>query len=499
MSSRFVYAVASFVFGGFGAIGLAPHGIWSATIASLAIAFLVFSRAETVKDAAFYGWLYGIGYFIVALFWIVEPFFVEPEVYGWMAPFALPLMAGGLALFWSAAFGLAFVSSYRSGYRSGASLVVTWGLAEFVRAYVFTGFPWAAPAQIWVGSGPDLLLSVIGPHGLGMITLLAGYSVYALVSSLEPWRLRVSTPLMAALIIGLGFIFEYNLPDVTFSEFTVRIVQPNAPQDEKWDPEKAPIFFARQLRATRAGPERPDLVVWPETSLLRVLNRADEALGQIVGAAQGSQILLGVNRRDRDAYYNSLIVVDPSGQIIATYDKHHLVPFGEYLPFSRWLRSSGIRALAEWSDGGYAPGPHPHLISLGEIGKALPLICYEAIFPQHARVRGERPDMLVQITNDAWFGTYSGPYQHLAQARMRAIEQGLPMIRSANTGVSAMIDPYGRIVGNIEMGQDGFIDSALPVPIKPTIYSHTGDWPVLLLLLALSIGTVMRKQRNSLL
>jgi apolipoprotein N-acyltransferase len=265
----------------------------------------------------------------------------------------------------------------------------------------------------------------------------------------------------------------------------VRVVQPNAPQHEKWDPEKAPVFFWRQVDATAAG-DVPDLVVWPETAIPQLLNYAGDTLEVVTEAARGAPVALGMLREDDGRGHNSLIVLDGQGEISEIYDKHHLVPFGEYMPFPGLFRSLGIRGLAERADMGYAPGPGPEVVRLGGLD-ALALICYEAVFPRNTRVDGARPDLLLQITNDAWFGTSSGPQQHLAQARMRAIEQGLPLVRSANTGISAVIDPRGRIVTSIPLGTHGFVDAGLPMPVPPPLYARTGDWPVAALL---AIGLV---------
>ncbi|MCY4304911.1 MAG: apolipoprotein N-acyltransferase [Aestuariivita sp.] len=484
--------VVSLLSGGFGSLGLAPHGFWLATVFSLALTFFFFSRITTGARAFWLGWVYGSGYFVVALIWIMEPFFVEPEIYGWMAPFALLLTAGGLALFWAAAFRLAFALPYRSAF----VLTLTWGLLELARANLFTGFPWAAHSQIWLGHGPDLLLGWIGPHGLSLLTLWAGYAIYFLFSYSQPLWLRSAPSLFIALSLGYGFIHLWSLPDVEFSDKTVRIVQPNAPQDEKWDVEKAPLFFARQIEATRMGATRPDLIIWPETSLFKTLGNATDLLLQMKQAAMGSIVVFGANRNEENKYYNSLVVLDQNGEISDIYDKHHLVPFGEYLPFSNLFNAFGIRGIAEWIDGGYAAGSGPNLISISHMGTMIPLICYEAIFSRYSMTKGERPEFLLQITNDAWFGTYSGPYQHFAQARMRAIEQGLPMIRSANTGVSAMIDPYGRILAKIDLDQHGFVDVGLPKANHPTLYSRTGDWPIVLLYLISILYLIIKQYRT---
>lgn len=471
-------AALAAIAGGVGALGLAPYGIWLATLASLAAAFILFDRAQGPRQAFLTGWIYGTGYFAVSLLWIIEPFFVDPEVHGWMAPFALVLVSAGLALFWGVAFRLA--ASAPPDWRMLA-LVVALSLAELARAYVLTGFPWAGWAQIWVGVGPDRLLAFIGPHGLGFVTLLIAWGLARLVSGHASLPARLAVAAVAATVLGAGMWLGAVAPEVQMREATVRLVQPNARQAEKWDPERIPVFLERKLDYTARAPA-PDLIVWPETSIQTLLAYADPIFEDIATAANGTPVIAGIQRREELRYFNSAILLqgDTPTQI---YDKHHLVPFGEYMPLGDLAARFGIFGFAAQAGQGFSAGPGPRLMDLGPLGQALPLICYEAVFPQFART-AERADVLIQITNDAWFGEHSGPYQHLAQARMRAIEQGLPMIRAANTGISAIIDPLGRITASIPLGKAGYVDAPLPVALPRTLYARTGDWPALALVLA---------------
>ena len=268
---------------------------------------------------------------------------------------------------------------------------------------------------------------------------------------------------------------------------TVRLVQPNAPQQQKWDPAYMPVFFQRQVEYTAAAP-RPDLVVWPEAALPNRLNITGDPLQIIADAAAGAEVVLGLLRPGTEGYYNSLVRLDGTGAVAGIYDKHHLVPFGEYIPYANLFSQIGLSAIANAVPGGMTAGPGPQLMPFGALGTAVPLICYEAVFAQDVAGAPGRGSFLLQITNDAWFGTWSGPYQHLAQARMRAVEQGLPMIRVANTGISAMIDPHGRIIAELPLGEAGYADAPLPAALPPTFYAKTGDFPVFLLTLALVFG-----------
>ncbi|MBO9444254.1 apolipoprotein N-acyltransferase [Ruegeria sp. R14_0] len=466
--------------GAVAAFGLAPFGFWPASVAALILLSPLFLTTETRGRAAWLGWAFATGYFAHALSWIVEPFFVDVQRHGWMAPFALTFMAGGLALFWAVAFWIARRPNGRP-VTQAVFLAISISLLEFARGYVLTGFPWAGIAQLWVDTPVAQLLSLFGPYGLGAVTLLATLPLGAALSE------RSGFVLPLALTVGataVSLAYAASRPVVTDTDHVVRLVQPNAPQHQKWDPDYAPLFFARQLEFTAATP-RPDLIVWPETSVPAWLGSAQPYLDAVAEAAQGTPVFLGIQRGDGPRIYNSMIYLDETGQMQQLYDKHHLAPFGEYVPFGDVMAQFGIYGMAATTGNGFSAGPGAALLDAGKLGMALPLICYEAVFTQDVLSAPGRADFLLQITNDAWFGTRSGPYQHLAQAQMRAIEQGLPMMRSANTGVSAMIDPLGRITDALPLGQAGFVDANLPAPLALTVYARIGDFPVFVLLVAM--------------
>ena len=260
---------------------------------------------------------------------------------------------------------------------------------------------------------------------------------------------------------------------------TVRLVQPNAPQDEKWLPEKRWVFFERLLGFT-AAEGAVDLTVWPETAVPSLLNYADGFAPHMAKAGSGTPILYGIQREDAGRYHNSAVLMGAEGQSLDIYDKVHLVPFGEYMPLSNLAARFGVFGLAARAQSGYAPGAERRLVDL-PVGRALVLICYEGVFGQDVRAFEERADLMVLITNDAWFGLFAGPQQHLVQAQMRAAEQGLPMVRVANTGISAMIDPWGRLREQLPLNAAGFVDAPLPAPRAVTFYAQSGDWPVVAL------------------
>jgi apolipoprotein N-acyltransferase len=486
---RFALALGA---GGLAGLGQVPFSLVPLSLLGFALGCLLLLSAPSLGAATVAGWAVGAGYFAITLFWIVEPFFVDAARHAWMAPFALVFLAGGLALFWAVAFAAARLLAPGDERRQAMAFAVAVALAELARSYVLTGFPWALPAYVWTETTQRGWAAVVGPHGLSFLTLALS-ALVALVLAAPPrpmaWRRLSAAAAGFALFLGLGPLF-LPAPVVDGSgRPVVRLVQPNAPQHEKWDPEKAVGFVRRQIEFTGApaapGQARPDLIVWPETAIPYLLEQADPVLRDIAAASGGTPVVIGVQRRAAGLAYNSLAVIGAGGAISAIYDKHHLVPFGEYIPLGQLSTLVGMRSYAARDGYGYSPGPGPQLLDLGPLGVALPLICYEAIFPQDLAGAPGRAEFLLQITNDAWFGEFSGPYQHLAQARMRAVEQNLPMVRVANTGVSAMIDPAGRVMAEIPLGEAGWVDVALPPGGAPTIYVRTGDWAALAGLLGL--------------
>ncbi|MCA0044178.1 apolipoprotein N-acyltransferase [Celeribacter litoreus] len=474
------------------ALGQAPFGLWPVAFAGLVGAVLLWINAATARGAASTGWLIGTATFLVSLSWIVNPFLVDPWRHAWMIPFALFFMAGGLALFWMLAFFVA--KRLRMGV---AGLAGLWGAAELLRGHVFTGFPWAMPGYIWIDTPIAHVSALIGPYGLTALSFAVAGLVAAALSQ-KSVVLSVASAGAVVLAVGAGLMQQAQpLPEDTPNQ--IRVVQPNAPQHQKWNPEYIPVFYDRALSLT--PPEGADLVVWPETSVAALLYAAGPMLREMAAQASPAQVIAGLNRFDGVRGFNSAVVLDPDGGVTQVYDKHHLVPFGEYMPMPGLLDRLGLRAFTAKEGYGYSAGPGPVLFDLGELGKALPLICYEAIFPRDLRVE-TRPDWLLQMTNDAWFGNFSGPQQSLVQSRFRSIETGLPMVRAANTGISAVIDAHGEVRDAIPLGQSGAFTAALPGSGKVTPYVRWGEWPVLLLLSVLTISGLIparlaRKVSNS--
>mgnify|MGYP006393759539 CR=1 FL=1 len=493
-TGRWAYPLAALA-GAVAGLGQVPFALPPVALVALALAARIAWRAAGPRRAAWVGLATGTGYFAVTLHWIVEPFFVDVARHGWMAPFALVFMAVGFGAFWAAAFALARWLG-GGGRRFAPAFALSLAGVELLRTYLLTGFPWALLGYVWTETPAAQLASWIGPHGLTLLTALA-VGIAAVASG---W-LRPAMGLVSLwALVMLGGMLVPPAPEATADAPVLRLVQPNAPQDRKWDPDHAQTYFRRLLDATadRGVGSRPDLVVWPETAIPYSITPGHPALDFVADAAGGVPVAFGVQRIDGARIYNSLLLLGPEGGIDDTYDKHHLVPFGEFIPLGSLARYLGLRSFAAQDGYGYSAGPGPRLMDFGPLGRALPLICYEAIFPQDVSGAPERPDWLLQVTNDAWFGTFAGPQQSLAQARMRSIEQGLPMVRVANTGISAVIDARGRVLASLPLGETGYFDHPLPPAGAPTVYARTGDWPwMALILLGLAgLGLAMRRERH---
>ncbi|MGH1368362.1 MAG: apolipoprotein N-acyltransferase [Maritimibacter sp.] len=484
--------------GGFAALGQAPFGLFPATLIGFALGFGLWQSAQDLRRAAFAGWALGAGYFLVTLHWIVEPFLVDIARHGWMAPFAPLLMAGGLALFWGGGAALAYRlakrgagDDWRGKVRAVFGFVIWLTLAEMLRGWVFTGFPWGAPGLVWIDTPLGVHARLIGVIGLSFATFLLSVSLWQVAQN--RWHARIGW-VAAILSLGLsGWAILRDPIDPAPDAPIVRLIQPNAPQHQKWDPLYARQFFDRALALSGADASfKPDLVVWPETSVPSVLGRDAAVEAMVAQAGRGAPVVAGIFDREGAATFNALAMFDPKGAPAWVYRKFHLVPFGEYMPLGELAGRFNIHGLAARDGYGFAAGAGPKVFELpGRLGKVQPIICYEAIFPRDIRSAPERPDWILQATNDGWFGNFAGPQQHLVQAQFRAIEMGLPVLRAANTGVTAVIDARGRVVESLPLGTSGFLDARLPMALPETVFARFGQGPVLVFLILFAFALVL--------
>ena len=467
------------------ALALPPIGPWWLSLISMSGLLLLVQPAATRWRMFLLGLSFGTGYFIFAFHWIGYAFLVDAQTYLWMMPFAV----GGLALFMGSYWGIGFVLAQQlHRWRVPMFVGVPFGIAfvEWLRGYLFTGFPWAAPGLISDGMGGVLqLASLIGMSGLTFWVLLWAAVPFAL---LQHWK---SAPIafrallvVISMALPLSWVWGNDRLAKTPTQFvegvSIRLVQPNINQDDKWRDENAlKIFNTLIAMSNEAAAVRPTHIIWPESAVSFLLDESPQGL-QAIGTMLGQDRLLltGAIRRNAgedQKYYTSVLLIDGQGQVKGRYDKWRLVPGGEYLPLAWALEPLGFRKVVSLPES-FSAGVGPRSVAVGKAGFAGPLICYEAVFPHDLVEVGKRPDWLVNVTNDGWFGFSVGPHQHLAQVRMRAVEQGLPIARAANTGISAMIDPLGRYLKASELGDVMVVDSRLPQALTPTAFARWGVW-----------------------
>ncbi len=485
--------------GAMAGLSMPPVGAWPLLFVAFPVFLFVMEGAVSRWRTAFMaGWAFGLGYFAVSLHWIGFAFLVNAATYLWMMPFMVGGLAAGMAIYWGIA-GLMLRFMWCEGISRALLAAAAFGLLEWLRGHLLTGFPWAAPGLAAVEMGGLMqLASVTGMTGLTFLIVL-----WASLPAARPWR----TPalVLIALLPAAWLWGEWRLAHAEVHEVPgvmLRIVQPSIPQSDKWRAENGEAIFDKLMALSQQGSGQPGgatHVIWPESAVPFLLDESEGALAMIDAMLPDNGVLItGSLRRNRDAQgithvYNSILGFDGSANLAMRYDKWRLVPGGEFLPFESLLEPLGFRRVVT-VPGSFTAGSGPVTLPVPGAPPAGFLICYEAIFP-HDLVAAERPGWLVNVTNDGWFGHSAGPYQHLAQVQMRAAEQGIPIARAANTGISAVIDPYGRIVHSLALGQVGVIDSALPESLAPTPYSRAGDRVLALMLLIGFAVAGMRKIR----
>ncbi len=482
------------------AAGHAPVGLpWVLFLAVPALVWLV-AGTPTVGAAALVGWTAGFGYLAAALHWIGNAFLVDPDQFALLMPLGVIALPSYLALYWAAAFAAARWLWPGDLVRGALLLAALWTAAEAARSFAFTGFPWALPGYVWIDLPPMQAAAWVGPFGMTLLTLLI--CGLPLVAALQRRWAVAALALAAGGAVWVAGAARLDTPTAYAPDAPVlRIVQPNAPQHLKFKPGYREEFYRRTLEATAAPPDPAlgpaDIVVWPETAVHFVPAARPEEVARIAGAAAGATVIMGALHGERtpegDRWTNALAVVLPDGTLGPRYDKHHLVPFGEYMPMWSVLRYLGLPQFT--TGAGLAAGSGPRTLALDGLPPFSALICYEAIFPHGVVPADQRPDWMVQLTNDAWFGSFAGPQQHLAQARIRAIEQGLPLVRAANTGISAVIDSQGRLVASLPLNSFGEIDAKLPAALPSTLYSRISDLPTTFVVVIVGLfGAIWHKK-----
>ena len=472
----------AFLAGAIGALALPPFGFFAVLFVSFSLLVWLLDGAVGNPDRGYIGrlwpafaigWMFGFGYFVASLWWLANALFLDGTQYIWALPFAVFGLPAYLALF----FGLATVFArmfWSDGMGRIAALAVGFGLAEWLRSFALTGFPWNA-----IGYGmmpfPMMMQSVhvVGLYGMNALAVFV-FASPALFGTKRGATLGLGlASCLFAAHLGYGF---YSLqqpaaePDPNAK--IVRLIQPQIPVGgDIDDAERARIFdqhIAMSVSAPENGGKRPDIIIWPETAIPFILSENQDAFTRIGDMLQDGQVLIsGAVREEQTAssaaprYYNSIYVFDDKGQIIGAADKVHLVPFGEYLPFEDLFNSFGLNAIAAMP-GGFSAGSAHSLLAAPDKPVFYPLICYEAIFPNEISATADKADALLNITNDSWFGSTPGPHQHFQEAQVRAVETGIPLIRAANSGVSAVVNEKGQIRAGLDINTGGFIDAPIP-------------------------------------
>jgi apolipoprotein N-acyltransferase len=509
-------AVIALVAGALSALSMAPFNAWPVLFLTFPVMIWLIDgaaagRLRGVPAAAMAGWWFGLGYFVPGLYWIGYAFLVDAPTFAWLMPLAVLGLPVYLALFTALGFALARLIWTRDASRVIA-LAAGLAVSEWLRGHVLTGFPWNTLG--YALTEPLALAqtaSLIGLWGLTFLAVAIFASPAALIDGSSRGRKPWIAPTLALLLLIAMSIFgavRLSLrPTSMVANVKLRIMQPDLQQDVRFNySAKAAVMQKYLALSDRAsGPQSTgvrdaNILIWPESAFPFFLTREADAMAQIAGLLPKGTVLITGSVRAPDAppgtrvtrAYNSIYVIDHDGNVLSVYDKLHLVPFGEFLPFQDWMEKIGLVQLTK-VQGGFIPGIRRRTMEIPDAPRVLPLICYEAIFPGDVVERDDRPGWIVNLTNDGWFGISTGPYQHLQQARLRAVEQGLPVVRAANTGISAVIDPLGRIVARLNLGVEGVLDSNLPSALPPTVYARTGDAPAAIII-AIAVIFVIRRR-----
>ena len=466
----------AFFIGLVSAFGFAPWSLWPLTLAAFALLLWLIETAPNLRSALARGWWFGVGQFALGLNWIATAFTYQAAMPAWLGWIAVVLLSLYLAVFPAAAAGLA----WRWGRKRRLALVLilaaAWIVTEWLRATLFTGFAWNPVGVALVPSGLAGIAQWVGTYALSGVAVLFGGGLFLAAHRGN----RSSAALVLAGIIGAGAAAWAAAPSPPQTGTAIRIVQPNIGQQNKWDPGFEAENFRRLAGLSGRPGTEPRLILWPEAATPDFLSIEPGARRRIAALLGPRDLLLlgGVElafdaQGEPVAAYNSLFALDPQGRLLGRYDKAHLVPYGEYLPMRPILSAIGLSRLAPGALD-FLSGPGPRTLDLPGFGRAGVQICYEIIFSGQVVDRANRPGFIFNPSNDAWFGAW-GPPQHLAQARLRAIEEGLPVLRATPTGISAVIDARGRLLASVPMGEGAAIEGRLPSASPPTLFARFGN------------------------
>jgi apolipoprotein N-acyltransferase len=477
------------LFGAMAVLALPPIYVVPALVPAFVGLLWLLDGARSWRSSAWVGFWFGLGYFTAGLYWVANALLTKPEEFGWLAPLAPVALSALLAPFVAAACALTRLAP-RPGVGQVLTLAAAWTMLEWCRSWMFTGFPWNQIGTVWAFSEAMLQpASVVGVYGIGMATVAAAAMPATLVYRGTRTGLRRLAPVAGCLCVLAAF-FTFGAVRIAVVGDTgivdgvyLRLVQGNIPQNLKWrrDLVDAHLMAQAQLGAL-PGDQPPTHIIWSEASAPLFLAHDAERL-RLLGdfTPPNGLTILGTLRTTPPGavpfeVWNSLLAIDRLGRVVAHYDKAHLVPFGEYMPLRSVL---GLQSVAGGSTD-FSRGPGLQTLRLDGLPPVGPLICYEVIFPGQVARRDDRPEWLLNLTNDGWYGRSAGPHQHLVAARLRAVEEGLPVVRVANTGISAIIDPLGKVQAQLGLLERGIVDGSLPRALaQPTPFAIVGLWSVL--------------------
>lgn len=519
---RWLYLV---IMGALTSLALPPAFLVPFIFITFPILYIYTEYSRSAKDAFFVGWWFGFGYWLIGIYWVAFSILTEADKFWWLVPFAVI----GLPMMLAVYTGIATVVTYlvpRQRWQKILVLAVMWVLSEMLRSYVIAfytlyGFPWNYIGYVWNVTNYTMQLgSVIGIFGLSLLTMIIAL-LPALAVTIKEEKgeyiisymgiYKVMAVILTIIIIHSGFgVYRIHTTRLTmFEDMNIRLVQPNQTEHHKWHPVKKRAVVRKHIEMSQApGAEKMQAIIWSESSVPYAIEENKEVMDEIKKAIpEGGILLTGAMRGERDEsgeyknIYSTLHAIDNEGGIRGVYDKYRLVAFGEYIPF-RWMLP--IDSIVGGTD--FSKGPGPQTMITNRILPFSPLICYDAIFPQSVVNKGKQADWMLNITNDAWFEKRlqltkdttlqlsTGPYQHFQMVRMRAVEQGISIVRVANTGITANITPLGQVVGSIPLGKEGILDTNLIAPLATkTIYSRTGDTLLLLLMYICGLFTLLKQ------
>lgn len=509
----------SFISGSICTLAFAPFHFFIAAIISISLFYFLLegkkSSKKTFKQSFFIGWFYGFGYFLTGIYWITISLLVDAKQFAWLIPFAITLIPGVLAIYF-ALFAtlnnfLVVKLNLSQNHKKIIIFAILWLVFELLRSFLFTGFPWNLLGYAWFFSDSFVqIANIFSVFGLSFFAVLISL-IPTLFIDFDGKKIVKKTVIFADKIFGtilffllfLSFFYGHFYIEsnklIENKEKNLRLVQGNIKQELKWDEEKKYENFVKHIKLSNSkNLEKITTVIWSETAVPYVIDNNSDLIEKLkLAVPQNGFLITGALRVkylspvEVEDIWNSVFAIDNFG-VVGYYDKHHLVPFGEYVPLQKYLPF-----ISKITNGavGFSEGEGPKTIKSNSLSFS-PLLCYEVIFPDKIFDKKNRPDLLVNLTNDAWFGKSLGPYQHFDMARMRSVEYGISLARVANTGITAYFDPFGRVVKKIKLDEEGIIDVSFIERLEPTIYSKFGFYPLFLLVLLLFIYSISKKNCN---